>query len=151
MASSTTYSLHDMLSIQNSTKPCRVTEEISLGTQSGRPDLESLRASLERNVEELDNPDQPFSPEEGEEWVEKLVRAIDDLESRLGDDLDTHQNELNQLRNELEELKKKVHVMPKKTWVRAAGNKFLNFFETASITAIKALTEGAVKGLLTGG
>jgi hypothetical protein len=52
------------------------------------------------------------------------------------------------LSRELEEWKKQGTAIPESTWLKAAGNKILDLFDTTSKAALKTLAEGAVKALL---
>ncbi|MDP1526877.1 MAG: hypothetical protein Q8M20_13770 [Rhodocyclaceae bacterium] len=127
----------------------RVAEEILLQAKSGiAPSaIEDLRRNVEEAANNLVDPDKPFSEEEIDDWSERfkaLIARLTELEKQN----EIQSGRVNQLASQLEELKKQGTVVPKRTWVKAAGNKILDFFDTGAKAAIKAAAEGAVKALL---
>jgi predicted RNase H-like nuclease (RuvC/YqgF family) len=105
---------------------------------------------LEDNADKLPNPDAPFDTDESNEWRKRLDGIVERMEKLEGENK-IHKGKLQELKREIEELKGKLRVLPKRTWVRAAGNKILDFIESAAKEGMKTLAEVTVKGFLTGG
>jgi predicted nuclease with TOPRIM domain len=109
----------------------------------------------DENVAKLTDPDEPFDNPERDRWREKIdevLRQLEDNSEKLKEESGTRQSEITDLRRELDELKATIERLPRATWMRAAGNRMLVFFDRFSRSeAGKALAETAVKGLIGNG
>jgi chromosome segregation ATPase len=145
------YSLNDLNQVRGRINNWadRIIEELTLSSKSPDEAIDQLRQNLNNYADELPNPDEPFSLEEANQWTQRLDDLVERM-SQLEEESQIQRGQVNRLRREVDDLKQKILVTPKKAWVKSAGNKILNFLEVAATGAIKALAEGAVKGLLTG-
>ena len=125
----------------------RVIEELALRPGADADYYKVLRENLEENADNMMDPNEPFNENDAESWSRKLDEAVVSLE-KLEEAKKIEQGQVNALGNELNRLKSQVRLFPKKTWVKAAGNKILNFYDTVTNTSIKALAEGTVKKLI---
>lgn len=125
----------------------RILEDITISATSGKPWIDRLRANLEQSIDDLDNPEAPFSVEEAEEWEVRFAELIARMDE-LQEENKIHKEDLNRLKKHLKELRGKATTMPKRTWVRAVGNRIIDVFLNTAESALKAIAEGTVKGLL---
>jgi len=125
----------------------RLLKEVVMEESLTNGDLHQLREDLARNAENLADPNQPFTADEAKEWEAKFDAMADRLRE-LEQKNELHQGHLHKLLNELEQLKKVSTSVPKKTWVKTAGNKILDYMETAAKSTITALAQGVVKAML---
>lgn len=109
--------------------------------------LQSLRENLEKKSDELPDPDKPFNQEDAKEWKLKLDDIVAKVK-QLEKDNKIQKGNLTSLQKEVTDLKNNIGSLPKKTWVRAAGNKILNYFENAAKAGFESLVEATVRGLI---
>lgn len=127
----------------------RIISEITVTPEEQGSVVEALRRNLEQNADSLPNPEVPFVNEEAQQWQEKLDTMIAKM-AKLEEENKIQKGGLKELKRDIELLKEKITVLPKRTWLRAAGNKILDYIESFAKEGIKALAEGAVKGFLKG-
>lgn len=127
----------------------RVGEELVLRakTQSDTSIIDQWREQLERTLDDLPQPDEPFTPDELEDWAEKFKLVLARL-AEIESHNEVQRSRIDQLSRELDQLKSHSPSAPKRTWLRTAGNKLFDLLDTGSKATIKALAEGAVKALL---
>ncbi len=127
----------------------RVNEEVVLGAKVHEDTslIDEMRRNVSQTADNLHEPDQPFTPEELEDWSAQLKRLVGRL-SELERQNEIQSGRVEQLSRELEHLKKQGATLPKRTWLKTAGNKVLDLLDSTSKAALKALAEGAVKALL---
>lgn len=127
----------------------RVIEELTVHSTTPNQFIRTFRENLEQNADNLPEPELPFSLEESAEWARRLDEILQRFR-KLEEDNKLHAGRLHQLERDFHELSLKLTVIPKKTWVKAAGNKILDFLETGAKEGLKTLVESTVKGLLSG-
>ncbi len=125
----------------------RIVQEITTKEKNTSKVIQNLRDNLERNINDLENPDDPFNNEEASHWIDRINDTFKQLES-VREKLKIQESELKQLKTSLDDLKENIYDFPKKTWLRKVGNQLLNIFEKASVEITKSVAEGVVKGLL---
>lgn len=110
-----------------------------------------MRKNLSSYIEQLTEPDTPFSAKESSEWNIRLDSLVEQFE-KLKEEKKIQEGELANLKKEVQQLKELVTSVPKRTWLRSAGNKVVDILERLSNTkAAQALAEGVAKYLLVGG
>ncbi len=125
----------------------RLLEELAANRDHGAEIFEGLRQRLDRNLEELSDPELPFEGDEAESWRSRITTFVEQLDD-LKEKLELNELEVQKLGSEMEKLKDNIESVPKKSWVRAAGSRVLTLFERGADAAAKSLAEGAVKGFL---
>lgn len=109
--------------------------------------VKSFREQIDHALEDMVNPDSPFTDEEAKTWQKKLKDAYADL-AKMQDRLDVTDEELEALRKKVDELSEVIGEFPRKMWVRSAGNTFSKFLGRVSSHVIASVTEGTIKALL---
>jgi len=124
----------------------RLADEIKSRTEANEI-VKSFREHIDHALEDMVNPDSPFTDEEAKVWQEKLNDAYADL-AAMQEQLDVTDEELETLREKVDELSEAIGQFPKRMWVRSAGNTFSKFLGRVSSHVIASVTEGTIKALL---
>ncbi len=113
------------------------------------PDIiKQMRQDLERNSENLPDPQLPFAPGEASQWRTKLDNLVARIE-KLAEKGEIQQGEVDKLKAEVKKLKTMIESVPKKTWLKSAGYRILNVMEKVVNTKTRReITEHVIKQLI---
>ena len=125
----------------------RIFRELLIDQEKPSP-VQEWRDKLNRTIENLPNPDQPFGPDEASDWSKRLTDLTAKIE-RVAKDNEENKKDIRRLKAELIQLSSLVRNIPRKTWLRLTGNKVFGMLEKlASTKSGDFLIKTAIKGLL---
>lgn len=120
-------------------------EETSAGTLVEH--IENLRKRLFENADKMDQPERPFDAEEAQRYREKLDALYNEIDSMKAEHK-IASRDLWELKQGFEALKSQIDKIPRKTWMKAAGNKLLDFvLSIASKAGGELVTKAATTAL----
>lgn len=125
----------------------RIFEELAESSPSEA--VGALRDAFERRLDEISEPDAPFSAGEAEQWSDRLDQMADQIE-KLHEEQNIQKQDLWALRREFDRLKAAGTTMPKKAWLRAVGSKLFDYVDKKADLALKTAIEAAVKQTMIG-
>lgn len=124
----------------------RIEDEIIIDQQSSDY-LNNLRQKLDQLIEDIDNPDKPFSKSEASTWEEKFANIVDQFDE-LKDKLNIQEHDIAQLKQEIKKMNSVSSKMPRNIWLKSVGSKIIDWIDKKFDRALDKAIETSIIAVL---